>query len=120
MTTYIPPAMSHEWDGASDWENSTASSESSFDDEDDEDDVNVRVYPDWCLYRNVIESRGFRLDTRRDVKVIRALVPTCSVIHSITSNIMNRSLVLTCARMRQVTLAPVVSQMMIPCVETRA
>lgn len=58
--------MSHEWDSASDSECSTASSESSFD---DEDDVNIRVYPDWCRYRHIIERRGFRLDTRRDVKV---------------------------------------------------
>ncbi|KAI0670295.1 kinase-like domain-containing protein [Trametes maxima] len=34
----------------------------------DEDSVNVRVTPYWCAYRSVIESRGFRLDTYKDVK----------------------------------------------------
>ncbi|EMD38399.1 hypothetical protein CERSUDRAFT_49176 [Gelatoporia subvermispora B] len=34
----------------------------------DEEAVNGRVRPDWCTFRDVIESRGFRLDTFRDVK----------------------------------------------------
>lgn len=43
---------------------SPASSTSSF----DEDDVNVRVAPNWCAYRHLIERRGTRLDTCADVK----------------------------------------------------
>ncbi|KAH8106964.1 kinase-like domain-containing protein [Cristinia sonorae] len=35
----------------------------------DEDEVNVRMAPDWCAYRCLIEQRGFRLDTCRDVKL---------------------------------------------------
>lgn len=35
----------------------------------DEDEVNVRMAPDWCAYRYLIERRGFRLDTCRDVKL---------------------------------------------------
>ncbi len=34
----------------------------------DEDDANVRVAPNWCAYRCLIGSRGFRLDTCGDVK----------------------------------------------------
>ena len=34
----------------------------------DEEDVNVRVAPNWCAYRNTIERRGTRLDTCADVK----------------------------------------------------
>lgn len=34
----------------------------------DDDEVNIRVSPNWCNYRRLIESRGFRLDTFRDVK----------------------------------------------------
>lgn len=34
----------------------------------DEDDVNVRVAPNWCAYRHLLERRGYRLDTCRDVK----------------------------------------------------
>lgn len=34
----------------------------------DEDEVNVRIAPAWCSYRDVIGNRGFRLDTCRDVK----------------------------------------------------
>ncbi|KAJ3559114.1 hypothetical protein NM688_g541 [Phlebia brevispora] len=43
---------------------SPTSSTSSF----DEDDVNVRMAPNWCAYRQLIESRGTRLDTCADVK----------------------------------------------------
>ncbi len=43
---------------------SPTSSASSF----DEDDVNVRMAPNWCAYRHLIESRGTRLDTCADVK----------------------------------------------------
>ena len=50
----------------------TATSEStlSFEDEDDEDDEesNARLSPYWCGYRALLESRGFRLDTCKDVK----------------------------------------------------
>lgn len=42
----------------------SSSSASSF----DEDAVNGRIVPDWCAFRHIIESRGFRLDTFRDVK----------------------------------------------------
>ncbi|KAH9856970.1 kinase-like domain-containing protein [Lenzites betulinus] len=34
----------------------------------DEDDANVRVTPYWCSYRSLIQTRGFRLDTYKDVK----------------------------------------------------
>ncbi|KAI0797918.1 kinase-like domain-containing protein [Abortiporus biennis] len=34
----------------------------------DEDDINCRMAPNWCAYRQLIEKRGFRLDTCRDVK----------------------------------------------------
>lgn len=34
----------------------------------DEEEVNCRMAPNWCAYRHVIERRGFRLDTHRDVK----------------------------------------------------
>ena len=34
----------------------------------DEDDVNSRVAPNWCAYRHLLERRGVRLDTCRDVK----------------------------------------------------
>jgi hypothetical protein len=34
----------------------------------DEDEVNCRVNPHWPSYVVLIESRGFRLDTVRDVK----------------------------------------------------
>jgi len=48
--------MSHEWDSES-----VGSS--------DEDEVNVRVYPDWHKYRDLIERRRlYRLDTCRDVR----------------------------------------------------
>jgi len=56
-------ASSTEWDLES-LASSTSSSASSI----DEDEVNARVSPDWEKYRSPIESRGFRLDTVRDVK----------------------------------------------------
>ena len=34
----------------------------------DEDEVNYRVSPHWPSYRPLFKSRGFRLDTVRDVK----------------------------------------------------
>ncbi|KAH9901019.1 kinase-like domain-containing protein [Cubamyces lactineus] len=34
----------------------------------DEDAVNLRVTPYWCAYRSIIQCRGFRLDTCKDVK----------------------------------------------------
>ena len=34
----------------------------------DEEAVNCRMSPYWCAYRSIIEARGFRLDTCRDVK----------------------------------------------------
>lgn len=34
----------------------------------DEEEVNCRMAPNWCAYRHIIERRGFRLDTHRDVK----------------------------------------------------
>ncbi|KAI0341553.1 kinase-like protein [Trametopsis cervina] len=43
---------------------SPASSTSSL----DEDDVNVRMAPHWYSYRQLLERRGVRLDTCRDVK----------------------------------------------------
>ncbi|EIW59978.1 uncharacterized protein TRAVEDRAFT_119655 [Trametes versicolor FP-101664 SS1] len=46
----------------------TSSSSSSSQSSLDEDAVNMRVTPYWCAYRCVIESRGFRLDTYKDVK----------------------------------------------------
>lgn len=35
----------------------------------DEEDYNVRMAPNWCAYRHMIERNGFRLDTCRDVKL---------------------------------------------------
>ena len=43
---------------------SPTSSASSF----DEEDVNIRMAPNWCAYRHLLERRGVRLDTCRDVK----------------------------------------------------
>lgn len=34
----------------------------------DDDQVNTRIYPYWEKYRSVIDKRGFRLNTYRDVK----------------------------------------------------
>ena len=34
----------------------------------DEDEVNCRVIPYWSKYRDILQTRGFRLDTFRDVK----------------------------------------------------
>ncbi|RPD66228.1 kinase-like protein [Lentinus tigrinus ALCF2SS1-7] len=50
-------------DGESD-ETSSCASQSSI----DEEAVNCRISPYWCAYRSIIEARGFRLDTCRDVK----------------------------------------------------
>lgn len=47
-----------------DSDSSHSPSESSF----DEEEVNQRVSPFWPQYRALIHSRGFRLDTVRDVK----------------------------------------------------
>ena len=54
----------HSIDGGDDIPLSPASSTSSF----DEEDVNVRMAPNWCTYRHLLEIRGVRLDTCRDVK----------------------------------------------------
>ncbi|CAL1704456.1 unnamed protein product [Somion occarium] len=35
----------------------------------DEDEFNKRIAPNWCAHRLIIERCGFRLDTRRDVKL---------------------------------------------------
>jgi hypothetical protein len=43
---------------------SHSTSESSF----DEEEVNQRIFPFWPKYRSLINSRGFRLDTVRDVR----------------------------------------------------
>lgn len=57
--------MQDDWDSDYDSDcSSTSSSESSF----DEEEVNQRVSPYWPKYRTLIFSRGFRLDTVRDVK----------------------------------------------------
>ncbi|THH16353.1 hypothetical protein EW146_g4271 [Bondarzewia mesenterica] len=45
-----------------------ASNPSSSSSSEDEDDVNARVRPDWEIYRDLLEHRGFHLDTVRDVK----------------------------------------------------
>lgn len=47
---------------------SYSSSSSTSLDEDDEDEVNARVSPCWEKYRSILECRGIRLDTFRDVK----------------------------------------------------
>lgn len=57
--------MQTSWDSDYDSDSSLSScSESSF----DEEEVNRRVFPYWPKYRTLIRSRGFRLDTIRDVK----------------------------------------------------
>lgn len=38
------------------------------DDEDEDDDGNHRVAPHWQSYRHLIESRGYHLDTCKDVR----------------------------------------------------
>ncbi|KAI0780837.1 kinase-like domain-containing protein [Trametes elegans] len=55
---------SSESSSSDDASTSSSTSQSSL----DEDAVNMRVTPYWCAYRSVIESRGFRLDTIKDVK----------------------------------------------------
>ncbi|RDX56673.1 hypothetical protein OH76DRAFT_406570 [Lentinus brumalis] len=50
-------------DGESD-DASSCTSQSSI----DEEAINCRISPYWCAYRSIIEARGFRLDTYRDVK----------------------------------------------------
>ncbi|KIJ69363.1 hypothetical protein HYDPIDRAFT_80488 [Hydnomerulius pinastri MD-312] len=55
---------SSEWDRESVGSCSSSDSDSSY----DEDEINARVTPDWSKYRYVLERRGYRLDTVRDVK----------------------------------------------------
>lgn len=59
--TMLRPSCTDESDSESD--SSTCSSSS-----DDEDSLNTRIIPNWCSYRHIIQRRGFRLDTCRDVK----------------------------------------------------
>lgn len=42
----------------------------------DDEDVDVRVSPEWCRYRAVIECQGYRLDTVRDVRAFYRHLPT--------------------------------------------
>ncbi|KAI0374986.1 kinase-like protein [Pilatotrama ljubarskyi] len=71
MAAQSPPrhrrrtSQSSSGSSSSDYASSSSStSESSV----DEDSINKRVSPYWCAYRCIIESRGFRLDTCKDVK----------------------------------------------------
>lgn len=56
--------MHSAWDSDYNLPPSPDSSDSSF----DEDEVNRRITPYWPNYRSLFQSRGFRLDTVRDVK----------------------------------------------------
>ncbi|EKM82655.1 hypothetical protein AGABI1DRAFT_118100 [Agaricus bisporus var. burnettii JB137-S8] len=56
--------MQHKWDSDCDSDCSSSCSEFSF----DEEETNQRISPYWPKYRSLIYSRGFRLDTIRDVK----------------------------------------------------
>ncbi|KAF5358348.1 hypothetical protein D9756_001548 [Leucocoprinus leucothites] len=57
--------MHDSWDSDYDSDSSSHSpSESSF----DEEEVNQRIFPFWPRYRTLIRSRGFHLDTVRDVR----------------------------------------------------
>jgi len=56
--------MYNHWDSDYDSDSSHSPSESSF----DEEEENQRVFPFWPRYKALIYSRGFRLDTVRDVK----------------------------------------------------
>ncbi|KAI1795789.1 kinase-like domain-containing protein [Ganoderma leucocontextum] len=58
-----PQATSVSNDEDSEDDSSSCHSQSSTD-----EDVNIRMSPNWCSYRCVIASRGFRLDTCKDVK----------------------------------------------------
>ncbi|KAI0079924.1 hypothetical protein K474DRAFT_1591059 [Panus rudis PR-1116 ss-1] len=57
------------WRSSSDSDNESLTSASSSSSDYDDDDVNIRMVPNWCAYRRIIESHGFRLDTCRDVKL---------------------------------------------------
>ncbi len=59
-----PRPPPHEPPSPSDDDSDDNASQSSL----DEDDVNRRMTPNWCAYRTIIEARGFRLDTCKDVK----------------------------------------------------
>ncbi|KAI0636880.1 kinase-like domain-containing protein [Trametes polyzona] len=54
--------------GSSSSDYSSSSSSSTSQSSVDEDSANARVTPYWCAYRCLIQSRGFRLDTFKDVK----------------------------------------------------
>jgi hypothetical protein len=56
--------MQHISDSDCDSDCSSSTSELSF----DEEEANQRISPYWPKYRSLISSRGFRLDTIRDVK----------------------------------------------------
>ncbi|KAI0831392.1 kinase-like domain-containing protein [Trametes gibbosa] len=72
MATKAPPCSrrrpSQSSSGTSGSEYASSSTSSSSQTSLDEDAVNVRVTPYWCSYRCLLQSRGFRLDTYKDVK----------------------------------------------------
>ena len=47
---------------------STVTSDDDDSDDEDEDECNVRVAPHWQAYRHLFESRGYHLDTCKDVR----------------------------------------------------
>ena len=53
-----------EWESESVGSSSSSSSESSL----DEDQLNARLSPHWSKYRDLILSKGYRLDTVQDVR----------------------------------------------------
>lgn len=61
----VPYPMDPAWDSDEErYPSSPTSSDSSF----DEDEVNRHMTPCWSKYRNLLKSRGFKLDTVRDVR----------------------------------------------------
>ncbi|KAM5531210.1 hypothetical protein V8D89_015128 [Ganoderma adspersum] len=59
-----PPRRTSASDDDPDSDDESSSCRSSI----DEEAANTRVSPNWCSYRCIIASRGFRLDTCKDVK----------------------------------------------------
>lgn len=57
-------ASSIEWERESVGSSSSSSSDSSLDD----DQLNARLSPHWSKYRDLTLSKGYRLDTVRDVR----------------------------------------------------
>lgn len=109
--------MSYEWDSASDAGSSVYNSDTSG----DEEDFNTRVSPYWYRYRKILESRGYRLDCVRDVKVGQARSSSCVFLTWVmASNTMNSACHPICAMICQVILVHVQQEMITLCARTQA